>query len=348
MAEKKSLWYGIVGVKKLDKKGYVQFIRRIGIFVIAAMVLSFVVFVGIALFGNFSKVVSIASTANLSIYALAFGCVLVSFALRFVKWDYYIKKLGLKVSSRKNLAVYMSVYSMDITPGRIGRVVAAFTLNRITKIKFAQIVPIVTMDIFTDFLGTAVLALIASLYLNKYVVYVVTIDLLLLIPFLFILNDWLYKRIKNSMKTSRFLKLFSIYGDEYYASQSVLNTPRVYLTSLVFTLPAEFFCGMALYFTLRSIGIMSKISESIFAYSSTLVFGMLSGMPGGIGVTDGTLVALLGSVYHLSASVSSAATIMVRMATLWFGVGLGAVFLVYTIRYWNPSTKRNKGIKKKG
>jgi uncharacterized protein (TIRG00374 family) len=158
----------------------------------------------------------------------------------------------------------------------------------------------------------------------------------------FILDDWAYKHIKERVKKSKFLRLFSIYGDEYYASQSILNNPRVYLTSLAFTLPAEFFCGMALYFTLRSIGIMSKISESVFAYSSTLVFGMLSGMPGGIGVTDGTLVALLGSVYHLIASVSSAATIMVRMATLWFGVALGAVFLVYTIRYWNPSTKKRK------
>jgi uncharacterized protein (TIRG00374 family) len=342
MAEKKSLWYGIVGVKRLDKKGYVQFIRRIGVFVIAALVLSFVVFLGIALFGNLSKVILVASTANLEIYALAFVAVLISFALRFGKWDYYIKKLGLKVSRRKNLAVYMSVYSMDITPGRIGRVVAAFTLNRITRIKFAQIVPIVTMDIFTDFLGTAILALLTSLYLNKYVIYVVVIDLLLLVPFAFIIDDWVYKQIKGRMKNSKFLKLFSIYGDQYYASQGVLNNPKVYLTSLVFTLPAEFFCGMALYFTLRSIGIMSKITESVFAYSSTLVFGMLSGMPGGIGVTDGTLVALLGSVYNLSASVSSAATIMVRMATLWFGVALGAVFLIYTIRYWNPSTKKRK------
>lgn len=342
MATGKSLWYGIVGVRRLDKKGYVQFIRRIGVFVIAAFVLSFAVFVTIALFGSFSKVVLIASTANLGIYALAFASVLGSFALRYGKWGYYIKKLGLKVSKWKNLAVYMSVYSMDITPGRIGRVVAAFTLNRITRIKFTQIVPIVTMDIFTDFLGTALLALLVSLYLNRYVVYVVAIDILLLIPFAFILDDWIYKRIKDRMRKSRFLKLFSIYGDQYYASQSILNNPRVYLTSLAFTLPAEFLNSMALYFTLRSIGIMPRISESVFAYSTTLVFGMVSGMPGGIGITDGTLVALLGSVYNLGSSISSAATIMVRMATLWFGVVLGAVFLFYTIRYWNPGTKKGK------
>jgi glycosyltransferase 2 family protein len=266
----------------------------------------------------------------------------VGFLLKYCKWSYYIKKLGLKVSTRKNFAVYMSVYSMDITPARIGRVVAAYTLNKITKIKFAQIVPIVTMDIFTDFLGTAILALIISLYLNRYVVYVAVVDFLLLIPFVFIIDDWLYNLIKKHLKSGKFLRLFSIYGDQYYTSQSMLNNPKIYLTSLIFTLPAELLNSMALYFTLQSIGVIPSISESIFAYSTTLIFGMVSSLPGGIGVTDGTMVALLNTVYGLSTAVSSAATIMSRMATLWFGVILGAVFLAYTIRYWNPKGKKER------
>ena len=342
MAKKSSFWYGIVGVRTLDKKGYVGFLRRAGIFVIAALAISLAVFAGIALFGNLPKVLQIARAADLWLYALAFLSVLAGFVIKYGKWNYYMDKLKLKVPRLKNLAVYMSVYSMDITPGRIGRVVAAYTLSRITKIHLAQIVPVVTMDIFTDFLGAGLLALFASLYLNRYVLYVIAIDLVLLIPFAFILDDWLYKRIKSRIKKSRFLKLFTIYGDQYYASQGVLNRPKVYLVSVLFTLPAEFLNSMALYFTLSAIGIMPKLSESTFAYSTTLVFGMVSGLPGGIGVTDGTMVALLNTVYHLSSAVSSAATIMARMATLWFGVLLGAIFLIYTIRYWNPKGKVKK------
>ena len=338
----KSFWYGIVGVKKLDKESYIKLARRIGLFVILAFALSFGIFIAIAVFGNFSKVLQVASGANLYIYALAFAAVFANFLVRYGKWTYYMGKLKLKVPRLKNFAVYMSVYSMDITPGRIGRVVAAYTLSRITKIKLPHIIPIVTMDIFTDFLGTALLALFASLYLNRYVVYVIIIDILLLLPFAFILSDWAYNLMKDRIRKSRFLRLFTIYGDEYYASQGKLNTPRVYLTSILFTLPAEFLNSMALYFTLRSLGIIPSISESVFAYSSSLVFGMISGLPGGIGVTDGTLVALLNSVYTLGPAISSAATIMARAALLWFGVALGAIFLFYTIRYWNPKDDKKK------
>jgi uncharacterized protein (TIRG00374 family) len=342
VARKNSFWYGIVGVRELDKKGYVSFLRHAGIFVVAAFVISFGVFAAIALFGNLSKVLQIAKTANLWLYSLAFLAAFSSFLVRYGKWSYYMEKLKLKVPKLKNFAVYMSVYSMDITPGRIGRVVAAYTLNRITKIHLAQIVPVVTMDIFTDFLGTALLALLVSLYLNRYVLYVIAIDIVLLIPFAFILDDWLYTRIKARIRKSRFLRLFSIYGDQYYASQGVLNTPKIYLVSVLFTLPAELLNSLVLYFTLSSIGIMPRFSESAFAYSTTLVFGMVSGLPGGIGVTDGTMVALLNSVYNLSPSVASAATIMARMATLWFGVLLGVIFLLYTIRYWNTKGKVKK------
>jgi uncharacterized protein (TIRG00374 family) len=339
VVRKRSFWYGIVGLKRLDKAGFVHIVRRVSVFVIASLIVSFGVFAAIALFGSVPKVLKIVESANPYLYALAFVSVMAGFLIRYGKWNYYMGILGLKVSKLKNFSVYMSVYSMDITPGRIGRVVAAYTLSRITKIKFAAIVPIVTMDIFTDFLGTGLLALLVSLYLNKYVVYVLVIDLVLLLPFLFLLDDWLYKRIKDKMKKSRFLRLFSIYGDQYYASQSTLNNARVYLTSVLFTLPAEFLNAMALYFTLRSIGVIPSISESVFAYSTTLVFGMVSGLPGGIGVTDGTLVALMNSVYNLGSSISSAATIMARMATLWFGVVLGAIFLLYTIKYWNSKGK---------
>ncbi|EQD30932.1 hypothetical protein B2A_13911, partial [mine drainage metagenome] len=46
---------------------------------------------------------------------------------------------------------------MNLTPGRIGRVVSAYTIDRVSNTHFVEILPIVSMDIFTDFLGFVVL-----------------------------------------------------------------------------------------------------------------------------------------------------------------------------------------------
>ncbi|MDE1868613.1 MAG: flippase-like domain-containing protein [Candidatus Micrarchaeota archaeon] len=334
--KKASIWSSITKLKKVDREGYLKLIKRIRIFVTLAFIASAVVFIAIAVFGGIQNVVGIILSANLGIFALAFVCQFSGYLIKYWKWTYYLKRLGIKVPLRKNLMVYLSIYSMDITPGMIGRIVAAYTLRRITKIKFTHILPVVTMDIFTDFLGVGILAFIAAVWAKHFVLYVLLLDIVLVLPFLFLTNAWVFNFIKNKLKGSKFVKMFSLYGDEYYASQSVLNKHHVYLVSLAFTLPAAFLTSLTLYFSLVAVGVHPQIGTSTFIWNSAQVFGMISAVPGNIGITDGTLVALLGTYLNLQSDVSSAVTIMSRLATLWLGFISGTIFLFYTMRYWKP------------
>ena len=174
-----------------------------------------------------------------------------------------------------------------------------------------------------------------------------SLDILLLIPFLLILNPWFYSLAKRIIRSERFLKVFSLYGDQYYASQSVLNKPKVYAISMAFTLPAAFLSAMSLYLSLMAVGVPPSLPVSVFIFSSAQVFGMATALPGSIGVTDGSLVALLGSYFNLNATLSSSVTIMTRLVTLWFGVILGMIFLFYTMRYWKPTERELRTRKKK-
>ncbi|MEM0149823.1 MAG: hypothetical protein QXW10_02935, partial [Candidatus Micrarchaeaceae archaeon] len=96
-AKQKSIWYTITHISRLDKKEYVHLIHRITLFIIAAFVASFLVFFGIAWFGGINKVLTIIATSKLYIYIFAFIAVLLGYLLRFVKWNYYLRKLGIKI-----------------------------------------------------------------------------------------------------------------------------------------------------------------------------------------------------------------------------------------------------------
>jgi len=347
MPKKQSLWYTITHIHNISKAEYVRLIRRITLFIALGFVGSFIVFFAIAWIGGISKVLGIIASANLYLYSLAFLSVLGGYMLRFVKWNYYIKSLGMHIPLVKNLIIYLSLYSMNITPGKLGRVLVAYTLNSVTKKKIANIMPVVTLDIFTDFLGIGILALLAAIYFHKYVIYAIVIDAVLVLPFLFIVSDWFYNFIKRMIKSERILKFFTLYGDEYFASQSTLNTPKVYAVSLAVTIPAAFLNAMALYFSLLAIGFAPHMIGSVFINSSATIFGMITAIPGNIGVTDGALVALISTAFNASTATSSAITIMTRLATLWFGVIMGGVFLIYSLRYWNSQpvmrkTRRSK------
>lgn len=342
---KKSFWYSITHTKSLSPKEYRGMVRKVSLFVAAGFLGSFIVFIALAYLGGINKVIGIMFGSNLLLYSLAFVSEMAGYTIRYAKWSYFLKRLKVKVPSKKNFMVYLSLYSMNITPGKIGRVVAAFTLNRITKIRFMNIVPIVTMDIFTDFLGIAILALIASLYFDKYVIFVIIADIVMLLPFVFLLNDWLFNLLRKMLKSSRYLEMFSLYGEEYFASQSILNKPDVYLVSMMFTLPAAFFSSLTLFFALTAVGVLPHLSTTVFSYTIAQITGMVSTVPGTVGVTDASLAALLVGVVGVNSATAYAVTIMTRLASLWFGVILGGICLFYTLRYWHPkkTKKPDKG-----
>ena len=65
----------------------------------------------------------------------------------------------------------------------------------------------------------------------------------------------------------------------------------------------------------------------IFAFST--LAGAISMLPGGLGLTEGSMIALLTSGFGVMPTIemATAATLVVRFCTLWYGVVLGAVAL---------------------
>jgi uncharacterized protein (TIRG00374 family) len=63
-------------------------------------------------------------------------------------------------------------------------------------------------------------------------------------------------------------------------------------------------------------------------YSGTTIAGALSFLPGGLGVTEGAMmIALVDGASHMDRGAAVAATLLTRLATLWFAVALGVGFL---------------------
>jgi uncharacterized protein (TIRG00374 family) len=332
-------------MKKPNAPSRYQYLRQVHGFrkvVMLTLLASLGVFVAIALFGGIGSVYGIISRSNLAIYSLAFIAVLASYLVRFCKWSYYLRKLKIKLHPAKSLVIYLSLYSMSITPGQIGRIIGGYTLNRVTKKSFMKVAPIVTIDVFSDFLGFSIIAIATSFFFHTFFLYTVVFVLLLSISFIFLLHPSLYKVLTRIRYLRKYIKRFSSQINMYYSSSKELSTPSTYITSLLFTIPADILNSLGLYFSLLAIGIKVKVTQSLFVFAASQIFGMVSTLPGGIGVADGTIVGILGSTFNISAALSSAATIMARLATLWFGVIIGVICLLYSLKYWEKERKRRK------
>lgn len=327
-----------------NDQAYSERMRRARFAVLSILGLSIAVFAVIAALAVINegagKFVSTLESINPLYYVLALASVMLSTAVGFPKWDMFVRKLGIHIPWQQNFAVYQSMFSMDITPGRWGRAVVAYTLNRITGMRFGKTFPAVVADILTDFLGFIAVALVTAFLVRSFTLISVVISVLLLIPFFFIYVRAPYEWVKRRVGNWRRLRGIFKTADMYFRSSRSLDA-GAYAYAMLFTIPAVLLSGLALYFVILSFGINldpGAMPTILFIYTSSLLIGMVTGIPGTLGVTDaamlGYLIAFLGSD-GVTFGVASAIVIFFRIASMWFTEGVSTSFLMYTMKYWN-------------
>ena len=110
------------------------------------------------------------------------------------------------------------------------------------------------------------------------------------------------------------------------ASRALLGF-RALVIGLVLATGA-WFCECAGYWlAFRGFGVQDfELGLATFGYSISTLAGVIS--PGGIGVTDAGLIEIAEQLRGVSPAISTAASFIVRVCTLWFAVGLGAIALL--------------------
>src|SRR5437763_3156652 len=87
----------------------------------------------------------------------------------------------------------------------------------------------------------------------------------------------------------------------------------------------------ALYFVFTGLGIAAGpdlFIKATFILSVASLIGSASGLPGGLGTADGSMLGLTRLLVTTSATLGGAATLLIRLCTLWLGLGLGVIALL--------------------
>jgi glycosyltransferase 2 family protein len=88
--------------------------------------------------------------------------------------------------------------------------------------------------------------------------------------------------------------------------------------------------GAAFWLILGALGGQgATLQKAEFLFSMTTIFGAISFLPGGLGMTEGTMIGgLLWMGIFKERGPAIAATYLIRLVTLWYGVGVGFVALL--------------------
>ena len=119
-----------------------------------------------------------------------------------------------------------------------------------------------------------------------------------------------------------------------YDSLALLLHPRNLLVPTLLALLSWSLECLSLWVILQGFGQSTSVSLCAFFYATSTLIGALIPVPGGLGFTEGALEQQMIHTGGVPRGVSTAAMILVRLATLWFAVLVGFVALsLLRLRY---------------
>lgn len=295
--------------------------------ILYGVIFAFIVYLIISFSIDYSSVKSAIASFSLSQLSIIFFLVLLSLVLKFFRWQLYLNELPINISLSTSIHVFISGLLMGITPGRIGELLKSYLLKKSNSINFAESASVVFAERIIEFIALIILTLsgIIMLGLNSAIIFPISVFLFVLL--IFSLNKNLQNMMLKSIVKVKFFKKYIEDINLLGKSFRKLFQPRIFILSILLSVIAWCFEVLGFYYVVRTFESSSEFLVSGINYCLSIIVGALSFLPGGIGTTEGSLTFLIVRS-GLSENNAISATILIRIATLWFSVLLGLLAFI--------------------
>jgi uncharacterized protein (TIRG00374 family) len=289
------------------------------------------VYVGLSVWADARTVGAALRDFGWGAFATALGLALVNYLVRFGRWQYYLRVLDVKVPVGESFLVFLSGFALTVTPGKLGEAIKALLLRESRGVPAARTAPIVVAERLTDLIGLLVLAAVGafSFDVDRTFLIVVAGVIALFVAVIAIepLAQGVIRLIASVPKLARFADKLA----EFHRSTARLLRP-VPLFGAVVLSAGSWFCECVAFWVIVHgfPGAVLDLHAATFIYAAMTIAGAVSFLPGGLGVTEAGMLALLARFASgAGRGMALAATFLTRLATLWFAVviGLGALVI---------------------
>lgn len=293
---------------------------------IASVLFGLLVYIALAIFGDVRSVAASLKEFDWVVLPVIFLLALLNYALRFLRWAYYLRVLSIRLPLSESVTIFMSGLAMSISPGKMGEVVKSYFLKQTTGTPIRRSVSIVFAERFTDFASIVILAAVGAFsfqYGQKVIWAAATVTLVTLLVVM--IRPLAVRAINLVSRLPRLRRIGGKLHDVYENAYTLLGS-RHLLVALALGI-ASWFCECVGYLiTAKALGFDMSLWTATFIYAFSTLFGAITLLPGGLGTTEGSLTGLA-IVEGMPRDAAAAATIVIRVATLWFAVALGLLWM---------------------
>ena len=321
----------------IEKSG--KFSRKL----IPGLLLGFVVLLLVVFIGDARQVSAAVLAFRWELFPLVLLLTLFNYTLRFVKWHFYLRQIGVhQIAWTESLKLFLGGFPLAVTPGKVGEVLKAVWVNQRSGLPVPKGVSVVVAERISDGLGALLLSTLGVIAYPQY--WQAFLFVLLFLLALIVISQirpvalFLLGACEKLPLIRRWVPLLR----DFYEGSFALFRPVATLLAVGIGVVSWFGEGVGFYLILTGLGLApgwDLLGIAVFVLAFSTVIGALSTLPGGLGAAEVSIAGMLAITLAPEAGVVSAATLLIRLATLWFSVAIG--LLVWAIFPGLIGMKRN-------
>jgi uncharacterized protein (TIRG00374 family) len=269
---------------------------------------------------------------------LAALCSLLNYALRIVRWQRYMARLGFPLPLGFTSLTYLAGFAFTVSPGKVGEMARARYYSRL-GIPVSDVAGAFCVERLMDLVAILALATLILTAAPRYhaviwsaaAVIAVGLVLLAALPWAAIANFLANSPDLSLRLPRRLIQLGAGMAKALNSARSLLQ-PSPLLLGFLLGVAAWGLEGLGLYVLgsmFPAAPVTPEVSTGIYAVA--VLVGAISFLPGGLGSTEAVMTALLAAQGFLVGD-ALAVTIVCRVVTLWFAVCIGWV-AVFALRH---------------
>jgi uncharacterized membrane protein YbhN (UPF0104 family) len=295
---------------------------RMGRAIVFSASIAAAAYLGFSFWAGWHDVASAFAAVGWSWTAYVLGLSLINYVVRFVRWQLYLSTLGHPVPILASCMIYFAGFAFTTTPGKAGEMLRGVFLGS-RGVPFVHSTAAFLSERLSDLLAIVLICLLGfSAYPPGRFVVVIGAFVVALLAIglsqkraLVALGRWLEGHSSRLVRAGGRLVPLLLEARRCHRPEILLiATP---LSLLAWAAEAFAFC-----LVLDRVGIGVGLPFGMFIYAIATLAGALSFLPGGLGSAEAVMVAAL-LMKGAPEPQAVAATIIIRLATLWFSVALG-------------------------
>ena len=295
--------------------------------IVSIVIITIIIYAIFLFMSDLDKISDKILNFKLEFLPIILGLVIFSWIISYFRWNILLKNQNIHIPHSLNFQIFLVGGALGITPGKIGELFKSQILKEKFNIPRTKTAPLFIVEKFLDLVSAMIVTVIGIWFIPE-IGYLAIIGLIISIILFKILTS--KKLFIQTLSFLNKIKFLSKYLEPLSSSHEILSKTlhsKKMFSLLILSIFYWIVIGCAAFFVIEGFGFsVGSILNIISTYSSSLIIGALSFIPGGIGIAEGSLIGLL-SFQGIDVSEAIVIVVLIRIFTLWFSTITGFIAL---------------------